>query len=183
MPHSTWPFHSMALNMSSSVVWLRSPKTQWSIAQRDVAEVGQDLGVRHRLQVAAALDELLLADRVAAAVRVIEDDGRRPPGQAPRPRQVGRDGLDPVEVEVPRFEDVAVALFLAALLAADGPLAIGKVAEQRVELAAAGLDALLAGSRHRLTCERLGHERLRPERGAESPRESGRGWGPARIDK
>ena len=74
-------------------------------AEDGVAEIGQRLRVRHRLQIGAALEKLLLADGVAAAVRVVEDDAGVRPGALRRPRHVGRNGLDPVEIEVPRLED------------------------------------------------------------------------------
>ena len=85
---------------------------------------------------------------------MIEHDRRRATGQRAWPREVGGNRLDPVEVEVPGLEDVAVALLLAAFLAADGPLPIGKVAQQRVELAAPILGPLLGGSGHRLRLQR-----------------------------
>ncbi len=102
--------------------------------QGDVAEVGQDFRVRHRLQVAAALDQFLLADRVAAAVRVVEEHGRSPPGQRARPRDIRRHRFDAVEIQRPRLEDVAVPFVFSRSWPADRPLSIRQVAHQRVEL-------------------------------------------------
>ena len=107
-------------------------------AERDVAAVGQRLRVRRRLQVAAAVDELLLADRVAAAVRVVEEHGRRAARRVARPRDERRHRLDAVQVEDPALEDVAVPLLLADLVLADGPMPVRQLAEQPVQLAAPG---------------------------------------------
>ena len=107
--------------------------------ERDVSEVGQLLGVRHRLQVASPVDELQLADLVTAAVRVVEEHGRQPGARAFRSREVRRHVLDSVEIEVPRLEQVAVAFLLAPLFSADRPAAGGQFTEQRIELAPAGI--------------------------------------------
>ena len=96
---------------------------------------------------------------------MIEDHRRRTSGEPARARQVRRHRLDPIEVEVPRFEDVAVALLLAPLLAADGPPAIGEVAHQRVEFAAPALGILRLGSGHRLALERCAVRTERCQRG------------------
>ena len=103
-------------------------------ADGDVAEVGQRLGVRRRLQVAAALDELRLADLVAAAVRVAEDDAGRAAGEALRAGDVARDRLDAVQVVAPGLEDVAVALDFPELLARHRARAVGQPSEQAVQL-------------------------------------------------
>jgi hypothetical protein len=67
-------------------------------AERDVSPIGQRLGVRLGLQVTSSLDELLLADRVAPAVGVVEQHGRRFPAARPRTRDVSRHGLETVQV-------------------------------------------------------------------------------------
>jgi len=46
-------------------------------AEDGVAEIGQRLRVRDGLQIGAALQQLLFADGVAAAMRVVEDDRGR----------------------------------------------------------------------------------------------------------
>ncbi len=102
-------------------------------AQGDVALVGERLRVRHGLQVRPARDELLLPDVVAAAVRVVEDDGRRRAARAPRPGQVRGHGLEAVEVEDPRLEHVAVLLLLSALRRGDRPTPVREVAQHLVE--------------------------------------------------
>ena len=77
---------------------------------------------------------------------MIEEHGRGPASQSSRSCQIRWDVLDAVEVEVPGFEDVTVALFLGALFSANRPLPIGQVAEQRVELSAPGLRRLGSAS-------------------------------------
>ena len=56
-------------------------------------------------------------------------------GRTGRPGVVGGHVLEAVQIEIPRLEHEAVAGRLAALLAADRPLPIGKIAEQSIELA------------------------------------------------
>ncbi len=102
----------------------------------DVPLLDQGLRVGDRVQVGAAVDELLLADVVAPAVGVVEDDGWARAARSDRASEERGHGLEPVQVEHPRLEDVAAPLLLAALRGADRPLPVGQVAEQLVQAGA-----------------------------------------------
>ena len=130
--------------------------------QRDIAEVRQHLRVGRWLQVAPAVDEFLLADLVAAAVGVVEEHGRRAAGDLAWSRQVRRNGFDAVEVELPRFEDVPVTLGFAQLASADGPVTVGQVAHQRVELGTAVGRCCRRLTRRQLRGSRRGEQRGYP---------------------
>jgi hypothetical protein len=67
---------------------------------------------------------------------MIEDDRRNASSDLMWPGKVRRYVFDAVEVEIPGFENVAVAGFFASLLSAYRTLAIRQIAEQRIELAA-----------------------------------------------
>ena len=122
--------------------------------ERDEAEIGQLLRVRLRLQVAAALDELLLADRVAAAVRVVEEHGWKPARRATRAGDVGRHRLDAVEIEHPGLEDVAVVLGLRRLAPGHRARPVRQVSEQCVQLRPSAGRCCRTPSR---ACLRQGH--------------------------
>jgi hypothetical protein len=67
---------------------------------------------------------------------MVEQYRRNRPVQWLGPRQMHGHRLEPVEIQIPRFERVPVALCFVALLAGNRPLAIGQISEERVELLA-----------------------------------------------
>src|SRR4029450_12496549 len=90
--------------------------------ERNAAETGELFRVRHRLQGASSVAELLLAGLFARA--------GEPPGRAFRARQVRGHVLDAVEIEVPGFEHVSLVLFFRSLLPADRAGPGGKICAQ-----------------------------------------------------
>src|SRR4051812_28116684 len=68
---------------------------------------------------------------------MVEEDRRQAAARPTWTREIRRHVLDPVQIEIPRLEDVAVLLALVALLGADRTIARRQLAEERVQLAAA----------------------------------------------
>jgi hypothetical protein len=106
-------------------------------AERNVAHLCQLFRIRLWLQIAAPLDELLLADLVAATVRVVEYDTGNASAERARPGEVGGHRLDSIQIEVPGFENVSVTLFLVPFLSADRTLPVRKITQQAVQFAPA----------------------------------------------
>jgi hypothetical protein len=102
-------------------------------AEGHVALGRQCLRIRLGLQVASSLDELPLADVVATAVGVVEEDGGRAADELCGAGQVRRHGLEAIQVELPGLEHIAVGVAFVALLRRDRALAVRKIAEQRIK--------------------------------------------------